>query len=78
MEKILKKREMQEQQGIERKNKKELPFLMDEEKEEKLNAINEKFLECDKIQSLNLMLQRMYKYLLYEEWIDANLKLTWL
>ena len=50
----------------------------EEEKEEKLNAINEKFLECDKIQSLNLMLQRMYKYLLYEEWIDANLKLTWL
>ena len=46
--------------------------------EPKFNAINEKFLECDKIQSLNLMLQRMYKYLLYEEWIDANLKLTWL
>lgn len=50
----------------------------EEEKEEKLNAINEKFLECDKIQNLNLMLQRMYKYLLYEDWIDANLKLTWL
>lgn len=50
----------------------------EDEKEEKLNAINEKFLECDKIQNLNLMLQRMYKYLLYEDWIDANLKLTWL
>lgn len=38
----------------------------------------EKFLESDKVQNLNLMLQRMYKYLLYEDWIDANLKLTWL
>lgn len=46
--------------------------------EEKFNVVNEKFLECDKIQNLNLMLQRMYKYLLYEDWIDANLKLTWL
>lgn len=46
--------------------------------EPKFNAINEKFLESDKIQNVNLMLQRMYKYLLYEEWIDANLKLTWL
>lgn len=46
--------------------------------EEKFNAINEKFLESDKIQNVNLMLQRMYKYLLYEDWIDANLKLTWL
>ncbi len=46
--------------------------------EPKFNAINEKFLESDKIQNVNLMLQRMYKYLLYEEWIDANLKLEWL
>lgn len=50
----------------------------EKEKEEKFNTVNEKFLESDKVQNLNLMLQRMYKYLLYEEWIDANLKLTWL
>lgn len=50
----------------------------DKEKEKKFDAVNEKFLESDKIQNLNLMLQRMYKYLLYEEWIDANLKLEWL
>lgn len=50
----------------------------DKEKEKKFDAVNEKFLESDKIQNVNLMLQRMYKYLLYEEWIDANLKLEWL
>lgn len=47
----------------------------EKEKEKKFNAVNKEFLECDRIQSLNLMLQRMYKYLLYEEWIDANLRL---
>lgn len=51
---------------------------VEKEKEEKFNTVNEKFLESDKVQNLNLMLQRMYKYLLYEDWIDANLKLTWL
>ena len=50
----------------------------EKKKEKKFNAVNKEFLECDKIQRLNLMLQRMYKYLLYEEWIDANLKIVWL
>lgn len=50
----------------------------EKKKEKKFNAVNKEFLECDKIQRINLMMQRMYKYLLYEKWIDENLKIVWI
>lgn len=49
----------------------------DKNKQIKFDITNKEFLECERVKRLNLMLQRMYKYLLYEEWIDENLKLFW-
>lgn len=49
----------------------------DEMEMKKFYAVNQEFLEGDRIQRLHFMLQRIYKYLLYTEWIDANLKLVW-